>query len=93
MNILKEFKVNEFLSLRLVEVKGVKKTYIYVNDELFNYCNFLLINIPVDDITSFDEIESVDEAAEKLNIRKSESYEYQIPPETQFWGHCSNLQA
>ncbi|KKL48171.1 hypothetical protein LCGC14_2328210, partial [marine sediment metagenome] len=61
----------------------------------FDQCKFLFINIPINEIDSFDEIESVDEAAEKLD----RSLEFRggrqvdiIPPEVEFWGHCSNLQ-
>ncbi len=87
---MQEFKVNEYITLKLE--KG--KTNIYVNGELFKQCKFLLLNIPVDKINSFDEIESIDKAAEKLDRsmegegRKS----VQIPAETEFFGHCSNLQ-
>ena len=56
---------------------------------------------------SFDEIESIDEASELSDhylidneIYKEEHgklayspYSYDIPPETEFWGHCSNIQA
>jgi len=88
--MLKEFKINEFLSLRLEE----GKTFIYVKDVRFDQCKFLLLDISMDQTRSFDEIESIDEAAEKLD-RSLEVGEGSrtIPPETEFWGHCSNLQA
>ena len=88
----KEFKVNEYITLKL----EYGKTYIYIKGERFDQCKFLLLNMNVDDITSLDEIESIDEAAEKLdeNMEVSEytSTEIQIPPDVEFWGHCSNLQ-
>jgi len=88
--MLKEFKINEFLSLRLEE----GKTFIYVKDVRFDQCKFLLLDISTDQTRSIDEIESIDEAAEKLD-RSLEVGEgsRRIPPETEFWGHCSNLQA
>lgn len=69
------------------------KTNIYVKGELFRQCSYLLINIPIEEISSFDELESIDEAAEKLD-RSMEGHriDLQIPPELEFWGHCSNLQ-
>ncbi|NVM54294.1 MAG: leucine-rich repeat domain-containing protein [Candidatus Helarchaeota archaeon] len=82
----KEFKVNEYITLKLEE----GKTNIYVKGQLFNQCKFLLLNIPVDKISSFDEIDSIDEAAEKMEKRPHQNFE--IPSETEFWGHCSNLQ-
>ena len=86
----KEFKVNEFLTLKLEN----GETNIHVNGKLFRQCKFLLLNIPVNEIKSFDEIESIDEAAEKLDrsMERNRNKIY-IPPETEFWGHCSNLQA
>jgi len=87
---MKEFKVNKYLSLKL---KG-KSTIIYVKGKQFHQCKFLLLNIRVDEITSLDEIESIDEAATELD-RSLEPHKGQvnlIPPEVEFWGHCSNLQ-
>lgn len=90
MNEVKEFKVNEYITLRLKN----GKTIIYVMGERFDQCKYLLLTIKVEEITSLDEIESIDEAAEKLEIN-SEPHEdilKRIPPENEFWGHCSNLQ-
>ena len=88
----KEFTVNEFLTLKLVG----EDTIIYVNGESFMLCKRLLINIPTDRIRDTYELDSIDEAAEKLgwdgdsqiNIN---GIEYNLSPETEFWGHCSNL--
>ena len=87
---MREFRINKYLKLRL---EG-DDTVIYVNDKKFQQCKFLLLNIPIDEITSFDEIESVDEAAEKLDksLGRIEQKDINIPPEVEFWGHCSNLQ-
>ena len=85
-----EFEVNKYITLKLED----KKTNIYVNGELFKQCKYLLLNISIEEISSFDEIDSVDEAAEKLNHSEEprEGYIKKIPPEVEFWGHCSNLQ-
>ncbi len=87
---MREFQVNKHLFLRLED----ESTIIYVGGERFRQCKYLLLNIKIDKIQSLDEIESIDEVAEKLdesqefyNLKKEE-----IPPETEFWGHCSNLQ-
>ena len=89
MNI-REFKVNEHITLRLEE----DKTIIYVDDEPFDQCKYLLLNIPVEEISSFDEIDSVDAAAERLDHSEEprEGKVQNIPPEVEFWGHCSNMQ-
>ena len=51
---MEEFKVNEYISLRL---KG-KETFIYIQGEKFIQCKYLLLNIPVEEVSSFDEIRS-----------------------------------
>jgi len=86
---MQEFRVNDYITLRL---EG-KDTVIYVAGERFRQCKYLLISIPVEDISTFDGIDSIDETAENLdksleNIRTPPN----IPIEVQFWAHCSNLQ-
>lgn len=76
------------------------KTNIYINGILFKQCKFLLLEIPVNQITSLNEIESIDEAAERLGsiheiVERLEAKDDKITnisPETEFWGHASNLQ-
>ncbi|KKN39802.1 hypothetical protein LCGC14_0739640, partial [marine sediment metagenome] len=88
---MQEFKVNDFITLKLES----KKTNIYVKGKLFEQCKFLLLNIPTQDIDSYNEIESIDEIAEKLGWTEDRQLgvEYELTPETEFFGHCSNLQA
>lgn len=100
---MREFKVNEFITLKLEEEIVVEeedlreiKTNIYVNGKEFRQCSFLLIEIPIDEQITLDQIESIDEAEERLGTSledDDELFRYKIPPETAFWGHCSNLQA
>ena len=86
---MREFKVNEYITLKLEN----GKTNIYVTGKLFKQCKYLLIKIPISDITSLEDIESIDEAAKKLNHSlENDINEYTIPPEVEFWGHSSNLQ-
>ncbi|MHA1933460.1 MAG: hypothetical protein ACW96X_13025, partial [Promethearchaeota archaeon] len=87
MSSEKEFKVNEYITLKLEE----GKTNIYIEGKLFQQCKSLLMNIPNDDISSFDEIESIDNAQELFRYKRLIVTD--IPPVTEFWGHCSNLQA
>ena len=100
---MKEFKINEYITLKLEEEiineeEGLKeiRTNIYVNGERFRQCSFLLIEVLIEEIISLKEISSIDEAEEKLDTSMEESndnpFEYKIPPETEFWGHCSNIQ-
>jgi len=89
---MSELKINDFITLKLED----GKTNIYVNGEEFIQCKYLLMNIPVQDIELYDEINSIDEAAEKLGKSlergNPEGFEIDIPPQVEFWGHCSNLQ-
>jgi len=86
---MKEFRINEYLSVRLE--RG--ETRVYIAGQPFIQCKFLLLNIPITDIRLFDEIDSIDEAAEKIDgSKEKEIRSVEIPPEVEFWGHCSNLQ-
>ena len=85
-----EFKINDYLTLRLLD----NRTNIYVKGMLFNQCKFLLLNLRKDQFEAYDDIESIDQAAETLDRSlETTKLEYDISPETEFWGHCSNLQA
>lgn len=99
MPVNKEFKVNDYLTLRLEQVwepqqQEEQETVIYVAGEWFRQCKYLLLNIPVEKISFFDEINSIDEAAAKLDSsqERNKFFKRKIPPEVEFWGHCSNLQ-
>lgn len=86
-----KFKINDYLSLRLED----GKTNIYVNKKLFRQCKYLLLKIPISESETDEEINSIDEAIEKLNktFNSRNNKSISISPEAQFWGHCSNLQA
>ncbi|KKL66816.1 hypothetical protein LCGC14_2141210 [marine sediment metagenome] len=86
---MSEFKINKFLSLKL----EYGETNIYINERKIDQCKYLLIDkVTLDEIPSFFEsFESVDEAT--VNADHSlENTPDLIPPETEFWAHCSNLQ-
>ena len=90
---MKEFKINDLLTLKL---EWDNKTYIYVDKELFMHCKYLLLNILMDESPLLNTINSIDEAEEKLDKSlelPETSQNIQIDPETEFWAHCSNLQA
>jgi small GTP-binding protein len=85
-----EFVINKYLKLRL----EYGNTNIYVGGRLFKQCKYLLLDIPITNITDYNEIKSIDEAAEKLDhsMERGHPREYYISPDIEFWGHCSNLQ-
>ena len=60
---MNEFKVNKYVTLRLED----KKSNIYIKGVLFQQCKFLLINIPVEEISPLANIDSIDDAAELLD--------------------------
>ena len=89
---MSEFTINSFITLKLED----GKTNIYVLGEEFIQCKYLLMNIPVQDINKYNEIDSIDEVAEKLDKTLErgnlDRFKVRIPPMVEFWGHCSNLQ-
>lgn len=89
---MKEFKISEYITLKL---EG-DKTVIYVKEEQFKQCKLLLLDISVEGLKEIKEIESVDEVAKSLTQGIEDSFFFsnaEIPPETRFWAHCSNMQA
>ena len=90
MQEIKEFRVNDYITLKLEN----NKTNIYIKGELFQQCKYLLINIPVEQVSSFDKVDSIDDAAEMLDetLHEREPYIFKISPEAEFWAHSSNLQ-
>jgi Leucine-rich repeat (LRR) protein len=85
------YQLNKYITLKLEN----EKTNIYVNNSRFNQCKFLFLNIPVKKIRKYETIDSIDEAAEKLNrsMEGRSAKTFEISPATEFWGHCSNIQA
>ncbi|KKL68152.1 hypothetical protein LCGC14_2127850 [marine sediment metagenome] len=86
---MSEFIVNRFLSLKL----EYGETNIYINERKIDQCKYLLLDkISHSEIPNFlESFESVDEAT--VNADHSlENTPDLIPPETEFWAHCSNLQ-
>lgn len=83
----KIFKINRLVDLRLIG----KRTYIYVNNEMFLACLRLIMNIPINRIQEANEINSIDEATEIFN--STENWQNIISPEEEFKAHCSNIQA
>ena len=88
---VKEFIISKYLKLKLEQ----DRTTIYVNNRPFRQCMYLLMNIPVNQFRNYDNIDSIDQAAEVLD-RSMERFPMggrPIAPEEEFKGHCSNIQA
>ncbi|TFG23702.1 MAG: leucine-rich repeat domain-containing protein [Promethearchaeota archaeon] len=87
---MREFTVNEYLTLKLEK----DETIIYVAGEKFEQCKFLLLEIRVTETEFLDKLESIDEAAERLDasLEPRGGRKNIIPPDVEFWGHCSDLQ-
>lgn len=88
---MKKFVINDYITLKLED--GL--TNIYISGELFIQSKYLLLNIPVKQVKEFDKIESMDQVADILTWTDGAQagIGYTIEPESEFWGHCSNLQA
>lgn len=85
---MKEYRVNDFITLRFED----NTTAIYIKSHLFIHCKYLLLNIPLDNSEKNNEISSIDEAIARLSSAMEETG-FIIDPKTEFFGHCSNLQA
>lgn len=81
---MSEFQVNKYLTLR----KENEGTVIYVGGQRFRQCKYLLLDIPINNLQSINQVESIDEAIEGLD----RTQEIELPLNIEFWGHCSNLQ-
>jgi len=84
---MKSFKVNKYITLSLKD----GKTEIYVNNELFLLCKKLVIQLDEFNFEEFEDIESIDELVKRGSFPNNKLID--IPPEIEFWGHCSNIQA
>ena len=99
----KEFRVNEHIVLKLEAEKNkydetIFNSYIYVGEKRIRNCMKLVIFNPHLDVR-LENIDSIDEVADLLQAEKKsiwedfkEEEEELIDPETEFWGHCSNIQ-
>jgi len=87
----REFNINEHLKLKLIE----GQTVIYIDEKPFHQCKYLLLNLTQKDFAKFDHIDSIDEAFQIYNnMDKNHEKDHElIDPESEFIGHCSNLQA
>jgi hypothetical protein len=81
-----KYTINKFLDLRFED----GKTNIYVNNQLFTHCKYILLNIDRDTkFNSIDDfVEKLDGSFEVPGVNKNN-----VIPEMLFWAHCSNLQA
>ena len=86
MSSEKEFKVNEYITLKLEETN----TVLYINEERFDQCFRLLLNIPIDD---FENIESIDKVIDILEKPPIGGIKVDFKENNEFWAHCSNIQA
>jgi len=96
-----EFKINQYITLKLI----YRRTFIYVNHIRFLQCIRLTLNIQKSNAQMYDEINSIDEAADLYAKHLFQNrivrgapplftdQEHDITPEQEFWGHCSNIQA
>ena len=81
------------------EPQPATKSVVYVNEEPFIQCKRLLISIPVDQVGEYNNLSSIDDIAGKLGwtesgqMMENNMIEYELSPEQEFWGYCSNLQA
>ncbi len=94
IKVLREFEINKYITLKLLD-NGIfgKSTRIFVNNAPFLQCAYILLDNPQENPLQ-SEIDSIDEAAEKLDSRLELFLDPPSPisPESMFWAHSSNLQ-
>ncbi len=101
--IFQEFRINEHITLKL-EAPFNPGTNIYIDGKRFDQCKKLIIQIPLDKIEDYEDIYSIDGAAEVYESSLQHDYDFQkevkeiekqhdLTLDEEFWGHCSNLQA
>jgi len=83
---LREYKVNELLSLKLED----GNTIIQVNGQEFVQCKGVVLNRTLAELKDSSLNMSIDELADWA---ENEGTRDLVPPETEFWVHCSNLSA
>ena len=83
-----KFKLNDFLTVRFE--RG--KTVIYVKDEPFSICKYLLMRVPLSEVNDYDSIDQASEFYNKQLESKITPQEIGLSPEEEFKAHCSNLQ-
>ncbi|MFW9948048.1 MAG: hypothetical protein ACFFDX_14585, partial [Candidatus Odinarchaeota archaeon] len=89
INQIYAYEINDFITVGIKK----RKTMIFIVGRPFHQCMRLLINIPVDQVEKYDEIESIDEVASHIKDNFEETTTpYYITPFQEFRGHCSNLQ-
>jgi len=88
--VMSEFVINSFIKVRL----EFGKTNIYINNELFKQCKYVLTKKKIYELEELRELDSIDDLAEDLDhsLEGIEPELIDIPVETRFWVHCSNLQ-
>lgn len=90
---MEDFKVNDYITLKLEN--GRTDIYIKGDDYPFMHCKYLLMRKTVKELENFlEHTQSVDEMAENLDnsLHGAELELIDIPAETRFWAHCSNIQ-
>ena len=98
---MKEYKVNEYITLKLEE----RVTYIYINGVRSKRSIGLFIKVSPDRTVKYNQFDLLDEAVEGLQSytdiysitdfydnRPRGREKYNITAEQEFWAHCSNIQ-
>jgi hypothetical protein len=93
---LRKLVLNEHLDV-VLDTNG--KTWVLLDGEVFIMCKRLVLDIRLGDAPKYDNITSIDEAAEQhATLYMGRGFEpavkeVSITPEEEYFGHCSNLQA
>lgn len=85
IQVIKEQKINKYITLKLESLTPITITTLYVNGERFRTCMNLILEIPIKGIKEYN---SIDDYVDKYGNKT-----IMMDPEQEFIGHCSNIQA
>ena len=75
--IMKEYRINDYIKLKLEN----EKTVIYVDGKRFWHRKALIFNVPIEEVTEFENINSIDELIEEIDAIPEEYKKRYLTPE------------
>lgn len=84
------YRINKYLTLTLER----DQTFIYINDEKFIQCKYLLLEVPLNKKIKYESIDEISDIYNKdLEAGDISIDDLKLKPSQIFWAHCSNLEA
>ena len=84
-----EFKINEFIELRLI----YSKTLIFICGDPFLTCQKVTLDIKSSSFEMYGNFKTIDDIIDHYKLNTLADSNIHISPLEEFWVHCSNMQA